>query len=289
MYRQANERSKRSNKANERSNKANKANERTKMTAATAIIANAECSGVFGKNSYTSCSYILGRPETKVYRTDYVCDYHLFIRCGDKVYMDVKKVGDIIMSFDELQKNKYWKHYYDLSLMLTNDLHSVQNTKETGGFNDNWVYEYKRYWGIDTATIYGTQENTAVKEVANRENNCYYRINPFHVENMEYSTPQELDVFQRMYVCRYEINSGRFKKNSRYLYDLAFDYCVSLMEKEIEEMEDKDNIVKLRALNEKVWMNDDLLRIVYDNIVSGNGKDKYGDALDALKAVCVKT
>jgi hypothetical protein len=54
-------------------------------------------------------------------------------------------------------------------------------------------------------------------------------------------------------------------------------------------MEDKDNIVKLRALNEKVWMNDDLLRIVYDNIVSGNGKDKYGDALDALKAVCVKT
>ena len=286
MYRQANTQT---NERSKRTKQTKQTHESTKMTAATAIIANAECSGVFGKNSYTACSYILGRPETKVYRTDYVCDYHLFIRCGDKVYMDVKKVGDVIMSFDELQKNKYWKHYYDLSLMLTNDLHSVQNTKETGGFNDNWVYEYKRYWGIDTATIYGTQEDTAVKEVANRENNCYYRINPFHVENMEYSTPQELDVFQRMYVCRYEINSGRFKKNSRYLYDLAFDYCVSLMEKEIEEIEDNHNIVKLRALNEKVWMNDDLLRIVYDNIVSGNGKDKYGDALDALKAVCVKT
>lgn len=256
-------------------------------TATIATAANVECSGVFAKNSYTACSYILGRPETKVYRTDYVCDYHLFIRCGDKVYMDVKKVGDVIMSFDELQKNKYWKHYYDLSLMLTNDLHSVQNTKETGGFNDNWAYEYKRYWRIDTATIYGTQEDTSVKEVANRENNCYYRINPFHVENMEYSTPHQLNVFQQMYVCRYEINSGKFKNNSRYLYGLAFDYCVSLMEKEIEEMEDKDNIVKLRALNEKGWMNDDLLRIFYDNIVSGNGKNKYGDALDALKVVDV--
>jgi hypothetical protein len=57
------------------------------------------------------------------------------------------------------------------------------------------------------------------------------------------------------------------------------------MEKEIEEMEDKDNIVKLLALNKKEWMNDDLLRIVYDNIVSGNGKKKYGDALDALTAL----
>jgi hypothetical protein len=250
-----------------------------------ATATNVECSGVFAKNSYTACSYILGRPETKVYRTDYVCDYHLFIRYGDKVYMDVKKVGDVIMSFDELQKNKYWKHYYGLSLMLTNDLHSVQNTKETGGFNDNWVYEYKRYWGIDTATIYGTQEDTSVKEVANRENNCYYRINPFHVENMEYSTPHQLNVFQQMYVCRYEIRSGKFNENSRYLYGLAFDYCVSLMEKEIGEMEDKDNIVKLLALNKKEWMNDDLLRILYDEVVSSDGKKKYGDALDALTAV----
>ncbi len=252
------------------------------MNAATATtIANAECSGVFGKNSYVACSYIYNKPETMVYRTDYVCDYHLFIRCGDKVYMDVKKVGDIVMSFDELQKNKHWKHYYDVSLMLTSDTHSVQNTKETGGFNDNSAYEYKRYWGIDTATIYGTQDS-AEKEIAKRENNCYYRINPFDVENMEYSSPQELETFKKIYRCRSEIRNGTFNNNSRYLYDLAFDYCVSLMEKELEEIEDINSIVKLQVFYEKEWINADLLRILYDNIVSNNGKNKFTEYADAL-------
>jgi hypothetical protein len=246
--------------------------------------ANMEFSGVFGRNSYNACSYILGRPETMVHRVDYICDYHLFIRCGDKVYMDVKKVGAIVISFSELQKNKYWKHYYDLSLMLTNDMHTVIDTKETGGIggsNNYWAYEYKRYWGIDTATIYGTQDST-IKDVANGENNCYYRINPYDLENMDYSSQQELDTFKKMYVCRYEIRSGNFNKNSRYLYDLAFDYCVSLMEKEVERFEDKYNLINLVALNDKKGMNEDILRIIYNNLLSSGGKDKFADYVDDL-------
>ena len=244
--------------------------------------ANMEFSGVFCKNSYTACSYIIGRPETMVQRVEYICDYHLFIRCGDKVYMDVKKVGAIVIPFGELQKNKYLKHYYDLSLLLTNDLHTVIDTKETGGFNDNWVYEHKRYWGIDTATIYGTQEDITVKEVVNRENNCYYKINPYDLENMEYSSQQDLDLFNRIYRYRCEIRSGKFNKNSRYLYDLAFDYCVSLMEKEVEKFEDKYNLINLVALNDKKGMNEDILRIIYNNLLSSEGKDKFADYVDDL-------
>lgn len=246
---------------------------------------NMEFSGVFGRNSYNACSYILGRPETMVHRVDYICDYHLFIRCGDKVYMDVKKVGAIVIPFSELQKNKYWKHYYNMSLMLTNDLHTVIDTKRTdgtGGFNNYYAYEYKRYWGINTATIYGTQEDTAIKEVANGENNCYYRINPYDLENMDYSSQQELDVFKKMYVCRYEIRSGNFNINSRYLYDLAFDYCVSLMEKEVGRFEDKYNLINLVALNDKKGMNEDILRIIYNNLLSSEGKDKFADYVDDI-------
>ena len=244
--------------------------------------ANMEFSGVFGINSFNACSYIPGRPETMVHRVDYISDYHLFIRCGDKVYMDVKKVGAIVIPFSELQKNKYLKHYYDLSLMLTNDLHTVIDTKETGGFNDNWVYEYKRYWGIDTATIYGTQEDITVKEVVNRENNCYYKINPYDLENMEYSSQQDLDLFNRIYRYRCEIRSGNFNKNSRYLYDLAFDYCVSLMEKKVEEFEDKYNLINLVALNDKKGMNEDILRIIYNKLLSSKGKDKFAKYVDDL-------
>ena len=34
--------------------------------------------------------------------------YHLFIKYGDKVYMEVKDVGEIVISFAELQNNNYW-------------------------------------------------------------------------------------------------------------------------------------------------------------------------------------
>lgn len=242
---------------------------------------NMEFSGVFGKNSYNACSYILGRPETMVHRVDYICDYHLFIRCGDKVYMDVNKVGAIVIPFRELQNNKYWKKYYGISLMLTNDPHTVIDTKEIGGFNNHWAYEYKRWWGIDTATIYGTQDS-AIKEIANRENNCYYRINPYDFENMNYSSPQELDTFKKIYVCRYEIRSGKFNKNSSYLYDLAFDYCVRLMEKEVEEFEDKYNLINLAALNDKKGMNGDILMLIYNNLVSANAYNKYEHIMSEL-------
>jgi hypothetical protein len=43
--------------------------------------------------------------------------YHLFIKYGDKVYMEVKDVGEIVISFVELQNNKYWKYYYELSII----------------------------------------------------------------------------------------------------------------------------------------------------------------------------
>ena len=242
---------------------------------------NMEFSGVFGKNSYNACSYIIGRPETMVHRVDYICDYHLFIRCGDKVYMDVNKVGAIVIPFSELQNNKYWKKYYGISLMLTNDPHTVIDTKEIGGFNNHWAYEYKRWWGIDTATIYGTQDS-AIKEIANHENHCYYRINPYDFENMNYSSPQELDTFKKIYVSRYEIRSGKFNKNSRYLYDLAFDYCVSLMEKEVEDFEDKKNLINLVALNDKKGMNGDILMLIYNNLVSANAYNKYEHIMSEL-------
>ena len=102
------------------------------------IFKNVEFSGVLDKcfeNSY-------GR--------HYVCDYHIFIKYGDKVYMDVKGVGDIIISFAELQKNKYWKYYYDLSLMLTNNKNLVIEDIEYSSYYVDFhkIYAEKRVWCI---------------------------------------------------------------------------------------------------------------------------------------------
>jgi len=43
---------------------------------------------------------------------------------------------------------------------------------------------------------------------------CYYKINPFDVDKMEYSSRQDLGVFTRVYMERFEVISKKFEKRS---------------------------------------------------------------------------
>ena len=123
-----------------------------------------------------------------------VGDYHLFIRIGDKVYMEAKGVGEIVISFEALQNHKYkyskyWKQYYDLSLMLSNDPHLVVEDSEDSEYK---IYEEKRRWSIDTSFI-DTYKVVKTGDV------CYYKINPFDLENMEYTSQEDLNTFEETY------------------------------------------------------------------------------------------
>ena len=126
-------------------------------------------------------------------------DYHFFIKYGDKVYMEVKGVGEVVISFDELQKNKQWKHwkqYYDLSLLLTNDTHDVvydsiyssKNTKYSDTYSD------ARFWSIHTSFI------DAETKVITEGYACHYKINPYDLVYMEYTSQEDLDTFDSMYM-----------------------------------------------------------------------------------------
>jgi hypothetical protein len=232
-------------------------------------IANAELTGFMNMYNVNGINHIL--------------DYHLFIRCGDKVYMDVRGEGDIVISFDKLKKNKYWKYYYDLSLMLINDKHSVINNIS------DVQYKEPRFWTINTSYIESEGCYTLkTKKVKNDGYTCYYKINPFDVENMEYTLPQDLETYTRTYMERYEVRSKTFDKKRVYYDTFVLDYCVRLMENELDELseifEDKNNLVKLLALNE---MNYDVLMIIYDNLVKsdGVGKNKFVDILMNPSAV----
>ena len=72
--------------------------------------------------------------------------YHLFIRYGERVYIDIGGVGEVIISIAELQKNKYWYYYYKLSQLLTNDKHLVVEdliySSDTG---EDQIYKYRIY------------------------------------------------------------------------------------------------------------------------------------------------
>jgi Mg2+ and Co2+ transporter CorA len=152
-----------------------------------------------------------------------VGDYHLFIRIGDKLYMEAKGVGEIVISFEALQNHKYkyskyWKQYYDLSLMLSNDPHLVvedivddiedivddiedivddiedivDDIEDDSEDNEYKIYEEKRRWSIDTSFI-DTYKVVKTGDV------CYYKINPFDLDNMEYTSQEDLNTFEETY------------------------------------------------------------------------------------------
>jgi len=180
-------------------------------------IANVEFTGVFDtmvNNDFTS-----------------QCKYHLFIKYGDKVYMEVKDIGEIVISFAELQQNNHWKYYYDLSLLLTNDKHLViQDLQYSSEYNDNQLYEEARFWSIDTASI---ENNIHINMlmVVNYDNNCYYKINPYDLECMEYSSQEYLNNFRAIYMARCE--GENMWAN---YYNLAIEYRANFMERKVEEL-----------------------------------------------------
>ena len=199
------------------------------------IIADTECSGVFWMQIR----------ETKLYNnTKYIScygDYHLFARHGNKIYMEVRNAGEIVISFEELQKNKYWKYFYTLSLILSNDMHKLLKNEE---FNKtyNHIYGYTggkewskedRAWSLETAYI--DQSDYKKFKLIPNGNVCYYKINPANLKDMEYSTPQELEAFELGYMNGLD-RVKNFAHRSVIYENIAIEYQMCKMEKELEEL-----------------------------------------------------
>ena len=220
-------------------------------------------------------------------------DYHLFIKYGDKVYMDVKGIGEIVMSFADLQQNKYWKYYYDLSLLLTADksmtiqsLHRKYTSWyiDTGNYIDGEIYEQERFWSIDTSYI-EYEVNTNAKKIRNNDQGiCYYNINPFDLVNMECSSQEDLNTFRNIYMTRAEITDMTFENKKMIYSEIEIDLTIAYIDEELNKLreffEDKKNLINLVAFKEKKEIDSDLLMIIYNNIVSSEGKNKYSKYIE---------
>ena len=248
-------------------------------------VADAEFTGVYERIIDNFTTVFLGSVKD---------DYHLFIKYGDKVYMDVKGVGEIVMSFADLQQNKYWKYYYDLSLLLAADKNmTIQSLHrkytswyiDTGNYIDELIYNQERFWSIDTSYI-EYEVNTNAKKIRNNDQGiCYYNINPFDLVNMECSSQEDLNTFRNIYMVRAEITDMTFE-NKKMIYseieiELAIDYIDEELNKLREFFEDKKNLINLVAFKEKKEIDCDLLMIIYNNIVSSEeGKNKYSKYIE---------
>jgi hypothetical protein len=244
-------------------------------------IADTECSGVFSQRIYETQPYH-NAPNYMSCRGD----YHLFLRREDKVYIEVRNAGEIVISFTELQKNKYWKYYYDLSLILANDKHKVIRDAVFNKDYDN-IYQYteNRVWSFETAYIDETDYKTY--NIIPSGNVCYYKVNPFDLEKMEYSTQQELEHFKWKYM------NGRdrvkwFSSRSVIFKNIAIEHNVNKMEKELDELsaffEDKKHIANITAIKEKIDTNIDVLMIIYKNLIDNNKADNPEVIAKAMEA-----
>jgi hypothetical protein len=187
-------------------------------TAATATVsrqyhtvANAAFTAVYDRTVYKYDNlYCFSSPKQ---RYGYGADYHIFAVFGDKVYMDVRGIGNIVMSFAKLQKNKYWKAYYDISVMLTKDPHTViQDLEYRSKYIGDDIYEEPRTFALNTAFI-ETNINEKTKKIISNDCNdiCYLRDSPYILENMEYATPDDVAAYQNLYESRRKIRNETFE------------------------------------------------------------------------------
>ena len=247
-------------------------------------VAEAEFTGVYERIIDNFTTVFLGSVKD---------DYHLFIKYGDKVYMDVKGVGEIVMSFADLQQNKYWKYYYDISLLLTADKNmTIQSLHrkytswyiDTGNYIDGEIYEQERFWSIDTSYI-EYEVNTNAKKIRNNDQGiCYYNINPFDLVNMECSSQEDLNTFRNIYMTRAEITDMTFEIKKMIYSEIDIDFTIAYIDEELNKLreffEDKKNLINLVAFKEKKEIDGDLLMVIYNNIVSSEGKNKYSKYIE---------
>jgi hypothetical protein len=180
-------------------------------------IANAEFTAAFIK--------VINNDLTSFYK------YHLFIRYGDKVYIDVDGFREIVLTIAELQQDRYLRFYYELSQMLTNDKHLVvEDLVYNSEYGEDQIYEDARRWSLNTAFIEKDIHNDTLTVVGYSEN-TYYKINPYLLERMDYTTQEDLDNFRAAYMTTYEDDNMLCN-----YYNVAFEYQANLLQNKFEEI-----------------------------------------------------
>ena len=147
------------------------------------------------------------------------------------VYIDIGGVGEVIISIAELQQDRYLRFYYEISLMLTNDKHLVvEDLVYSSENNEEQIYEETRRWSPNTAYIEEDIHNDTLTVIGYSEN-TYYKIIPYLLENMNYTSQEDLDNFRTAYITTYEDENIL----SIY-YNLAIEYQANLLQDKFEEI-----------------------------------------------------
>jgi len=221
--------------------------------------------------------------------------YFLFIKYDNNIYIEVKNVGSIVMSFEELMKNKLLKMYYELSLLLVKDKNMFVEKIDDDGkliWDDEItdIYKGRRYCFVDCAYIL----NNVVKT---DKQYCYYEMNPFELkyslwndpytdERKVFNTSSEIEFFNYILTRRLGHEVVSFEKRAINYTNLIVDYNATLMENELDELsalqDDKINLIKLIEFNDKKGMNRDIFQVIYSYLICSKVSKRYAKYLESL-------
>ena len=207
--------------------------------------------------------------------------YFLFIKFRDLIYIDIKGVGAIILTFEELTKHKYLKMYYELSLVLLENKHNIIEKKTSNYYYtrdyNKTIYKEEREWFINSA-YFVEDFSTKIKKIETGKYYLFYDINPNDLRNMKVSKAFDIARFHEVLNIRYGCEQGRLFKGLFIDYaNLMIEYNVNLIDKEVEKIsvsqEDDKNFFNLLELNKK-GMNADIFLILYKSVISEKGQKK---------------
>jgi len=201
--------------------------------------------------------------------------YFLFIKFRDLIYIDIKNVGEIIITFTELMKYPYLKMYYELSLVLTDNKHKVIESKNMGS---RYINPEDSNWFID-GVHYVEDFTTRVRKVEIGKYYYYFNINPYDLINMKVSNDTDIDGFHKVLNICYRYEQGMIYKGLFVDYtNLMIEYNIKLIEEDVEKIsashEDDKNFFNLLELNKK-GLNTDIFNILYNLVISAKGQKKF--------------
>ena len=101
---------------------------------------------------------------------------------------------------------------------------------------------------------------------------------------MECSSQEDLNTFRNIYMARAEITDMTFEKKKMIYSEIEIDLTIAYIDDELNKLreffEDKKNLINLVAFKEKKEIDGDLLMVIYNNIVSSKGKNKYSKYIE---------
>lgn len=163
--------------------------------------------------------------------------YFIFINFDNKkkMYIDIKGLESIIMSYDQFIENEDLKKYYELSLKLSE--------------NKNYIIEKnhgkKVDWFLDCAYIVNNLE-TNIKKIEKGKYYCYCNINPYILKKMDFYSQENIKkYFHKLSILLSEDNTESSSCVNNIIYILPYVDNIITMYKKYFNTSYYDKIEKL--------------------------------------------